>query len=85
MKLVAKKRTADELGKETDVPIADFIDVGVLDDKGEPIALERRKFDAEEATVTLVVASKPAKAGIDPLTKLIDRKPNDNTVTVTGP
>lgn len=84
MKLVAKKRTADELGKETDVPIADFIDVGVLDADNNAIAVERRKFDQEEATVTLVVASKPAKAGIDPLTKLIDRKPNDNTVTVSG-
>lgn len=84
MKLVAKKRTADELGKETDVPIADFIDVGVLDANNEPIGLERRRFDAEEATVTMVVDRKPVKAGIDPLTKLIDRKPNDNTMPVTG-
>ncbi|HKX40807.1 MAG TPA: M1 family aminopeptidase, partial [Burkholderiaceae bacterium] len=84
MKVVAKKRVADELGKESDVPIADFIDVGVLDAQGDPIAIERRKFDREEATVTLVVDRKPAKAGIDPLNKLIDRAPKDNTVTVSG-
>jgi hypothetical protein len=30
------------------------------------------------------VARKPAKAGIDPLNKLIDRTPKDNTVTVSG-
>ena len=84
MKLVAKKRVADELGKESDVPIADLIDVGVLDAKSEAIAVERRRFDAEESTLTLVVDRKPAKAGIDPLNKLIDRKPNDNTVPVSG-
>jgi aminopeptidase N len=84
MKLVAKKRVADELGKETDVPIADLIDVGVLDANNDAIAVERRKFDTEESTVTLVVDRKPAKAGIDPLHKLIDRKPNDNTVPVSG-
>jgi hypothetical protein len=82
MKLIAKKRVADELGKESDVPIADFIDVGALDEKGDPIAIERRKFDQENASVTLVVLRKPAKAGIDPLNKLIDRTPKDNTVTV---
>jgi len=84
MKLVAKKRVADELGKETDVAIADLIDVGVLDAKNEAIAVERRKIDTEESTVTLVVDRKPVKAGIDPLNKLIDRKPNDNTVPVSG-
>ncbi|HEY9065719.1 MAG TPA: M1 family aminopeptidase, partial [Burkholderiaceae bacterium] len=84
MKLVAKKRVADELGKESDAALADFIDVGVLDANGDPIAVERRKFDREETTVTLVVDRKPAKAGIDPLNKLIDRTPKDNTVTVGG-
>ena len=85
MKLVAKKRVADEFGKETDVPVADLIDIGVLDAKNEAIAVERRKIDSEESTVTLVVGRKPAKAGIDPLNKLIDRKPNDNTVPVNVP
>jgi len=84
MKLVAKKRVADELGKETDAPLADYIDVGVLDAKDEPIAIERRRFDAEETTVTMTVDRKPAKAGIDPLNKLIDRRPNDNTIAVGG-
>jgi len=85
MKLVAKKRVADELGKESDAPLADYIDVGVLDAKDEPIAIERRRFDAEETTVTMTVDRKPAKAGIDPLNKLIDRRPGDNTVAVSGP
>lgn len=80
--VVAKKRIADSLGKETDAPLADLIDVGVVDDKGEPIAIERHRIDLEESTFKFTVDRKPAKAGIDPLNKLIDRKPDDNTVAV---
>jgi hypothetical protein len=35
-------------------------------------------------TVTLVTDVVPAKAGIDPLNKLIDRDPDDNVVKVEG-
>jgi hypothetical protein len=80
--VVAKKRVADALGKETDAPLADLIDIGVVDDKGEPIAIERHRIDLEESTFKIIVDRKPVKAGIDPLNKLIDRKPDDNTVAV---
>ena len=82
--MFAKKRIADDQGKEADAPLADLIDVGVLDEDGEPLALERKRITAEETTFSLVVDRKPAKAGIDPLNKLIDRRPNDNTVAVTA-
>lgn len=78
----AKKAVADELGKETDVPLADFIDVGVVDDQGNAIAIERHKIERADNTFTLTVDRKPAKAGIDPLNKLIDRTPDDNTIAV---
>lgn len=84
VKVAAKKRVADDLGKETDVPVADLIDIGVLDANDEPLALERHRIDKPEMTFTMIVKGKPAKAGIDPLNKLIDRKPDDNTVGVTG-
>ena len=82
MKITAKKRKADKLGKEEDVPVADWIDVGVLDEKGVPIFLEKRKFDKEENEITVIVERKPAKAGIDPMNKLIDRRPKDNAIAV---
>lgn len=81
--VVAKKAVADELGKETDVPIADLIDVGVLDAKGNPLALQRKRITQAESTHTFTVDAKPAKAGIDPLNKLIDRRASDNTTLVT--
>ncbi|MEP7157238.1 MAG: M1 family aminopeptidase [Betaproteobacteria bacterium] len=82
MSITAKKRKADKLGKEEDAPLADWIDVGVLDEKGVPIFLEKRKFEKEENEITVVVDKKPVKAGIDPLNKLIDRRPRDNAVKV---
>jgi ABC-2 type transport system permease protein len=83
VKVSAKKAVADELGKETDVPLADFIDIGVVDDHGDAIAIERHKIDHADNTYTLTVDRKPARAGIDPLNKLIDRTPDDNTMAVT--
>ncbi len=42
MKVVAKKRVADELGKESDVALDDLIDIGVIDEKGDAIAVEQQ-------------------------------------------
>lgn len=81
--VVAKKRRADELGRESDAPVDDWIDVGVLDDEGAPLALAKRRIDREASTHAFVVDRRPARAGIDPFNKLIDRKPKDNTVAVT--
>ena len=82
IKVLAKKRKADTLGKEDDVPLADWIDIGVLDAEGLPLYLEKKKIDTEENTFIVIVARKPARAGIDPQNKLIDRRPKDNTVAV---
>ncbi len=82
MKVVAKKRKADELGKESDAPLADWIDIGVLDDDNKPLYLEKKKIDHEETEFKVIVTGKPARAGIDPYNKLIDRRPKDNTIAV---
>ena len=83
MKVVAKKRVADELGKESDVALDDLIDIGVIDDKGDAIAVEKKRIQGEESTFTMTVDKRPVKAGIDPLNKLIDRRPEDNAIVVT--
>ena len=57
--------------------------------KGESVekALRRlkKKIDREEMEFTVVVDKKPARAGIDPYNKLIDRRPKDNTIVVDIP
>ena len=78
----ARKLTADSGGTETDAPLHDWIDIGVLDADNQPLSLEKRKIEAEENVFTIVVDKRPARAGIDPYNKLIDRRPKDNTVAV---
>jgi ABC-2 type transport system permease protein len=82
MKVFAKKRKADPLGKEDDAPLHDWIDIGVLDADNQPLFLEKRKIENEETSFTVTVDKKPARAGIDPYNKLIDRRPKDNTIAV---
>jgi aminopeptidase N len=78
----AKKFRAAELGAETEIPIDDFIDVGVLGKDGKLLASERKKFTTPDATFTLTVDEEPVKAGIDPMNMLIDRLPDDNVMKV---
>jgi hypothetical protein len=80
--VAAKKLQADGQGREHEVPLDDWIDVGVLDAKGTPIALERRHVTEPQMELSFLVDQQPARAGIDPLVKLIDRKWEDNTIKV---
>src|SRR6266851_436355 len=79
----SRKLRADPLGKEQEVPLNDFIDIGVLDAKGNAIYLQKERIDRSEMEFSIVVDQLPAKAGIDPLNKLIDRKPDDNSIKVS--
>ena len=83
LELETRKVQADALGAEHEVPVHDWIPVGVLDGKGEPLALEPRELDGPRTTVTLVTDGLPVRAGIDPLDELIDRLPEDNLMPVT--
>lgn len=83
LKVGAKKLRADEAGKQAEVPMDDLVDIGVLGPDDQPLYLRKHRIKSGETTLTLEVASKPAKAGIDPVVKLIDRRPDDNTVPVT--
>ncbi|GGB91042.1 ABC transporter permease/M1 family aminopeptidase [Pseudoduganella buxea] len=81
----AAKLRADGLGAEKDVPLADLIDIGVDDKDGNSLARERKLVDRREMTYKITVAGRPARAGIDPDNKLIDRKPHDNMIAVDMP
>ncbi|MGA2903790.1 MAG: M1 family aminopeptidase [Candidatus Korobacteraceae bacterium] len=78
----AKKFRADGRGQEHAAPVNDMIDIGVLDAGGKYLYLARRKIDQEKTDITVTVDKVPAKAGIDPLDKLIDRNPDDNVIAV---
>ena len=83
LEVSAKKYRADGLGAETEVPLSDWIDIGVLDAKGNPLYLAKQKIEKATSRFTLTVDGVPDKAGIDPWNKLVDRTPGDNTIKVS--
>jgi ABC-2 type transport system permease protein len=88
--LNAKKLKGDSVGNTRDVPIADYVDVGVFGDRvpgqklGEPLLVKKVKFTQPVMVLDFVVPKEPKKAGIDPYNKLIDRTPEDNVIAVVN-
>ena len=82
LKVAARKLYADENGAQKEAPMDELVDIGVYDAKGEALYLRKQRVRTGEETFTLDVEGKPAKAGIDPVVKLVDRRPEDNTVPV---
>jgi hypothetical protein len=79
-----KVRTGEQ-GEEKAQPLHDYIEFGVDDQDGNPLVRERRLVTQADQRVVLVVDGRPARAGIDPDNKLIDRKPTDNMQSVDMP
>lgn len=82
--VASNKLRSDDKGEEKPVPIDDWIDIGVFaqgknDALGKPLFVEKRRITKAVETFEIVVNEKPARAGIDPFNKLIDRDPKDNT------
>lgn len=79
----AEKLRADSTGLETPLAINDWIDIGVYGKnkagKDSLLYLKKHKISKKENEFKILVKSKPRKAGIDPLHKLIDRHSNDNS------
>lgn len=85
MDIATVKREADGAGRETDLPVDDWMDVGVFarkkGDKEEDervLFLEKRHITADTKQIKVVVEEEPYEVGIDPYNKLIDRIPDDN-------
>jgi hypothetical protein len=84
LKLECRKLKADELGKETEVPVNDYIEIGAFAKPekgkkfGKTLYRQRVKIDRKENSFTFTVDSKPHKAGVDPFSLLVDRNPEDN-------
>ncbi len=83
-----RKLRADEIGNEDPVALDDWIDVGVFaaaegeTELGAALYLEKHHFRAENSSLEIVVDALPAKVGVDPYHKLIDRRIKDNVKAV---
>jgi hypothetical protein len=83
----AKKVRADAVGKETEVPMDEFVEIGVFapgegDSLGTPLHLQRHRIRSGQQTIRITVPREPGRAGIDPYRKLIDRDGQDNVFEV---
>jgi ABC-2 type transport system permease protein len=80
----SEKFRADSLGKETAIPISDYIDIGIFAEPekkkttGEPLLMRRVKITDKTNTFVFRVKEQPYQAGIDPYNYLVDRIPDDN-------
>ncbi len=86
LEVQARKSQVDAEGKETPMPLADYIEIGVFSgkkDEEKPLYLEKKKMTQERQTYTILVDEKPSFAGIDPYNKLIDRIADDNMIEVS--
>jgi aminopeptidase N len=90
LEVSARKARADSIGNETDVPLRDYIDIGVFGARepgnalGRPLYLQKHLITEPRTTIEVIVDEQPRKAGIDPYNKLIDRAPTDNVRDLGG-
>ncbi len=77
-----RKFRADSIGNQTEIPIDDYIDVGVLGEDDEELYLRKHRVTQNESEIEITVDKKPVQAGIDPYVILIDRERDDNLTEV---
>lgn len=92
-KITLKCNTAkvyqDEKGEDRPAStMNDYIDIGIFGEdiknkegrnEVHPLYIQKHRLTSGEHTIEIMVTGKPAKVGIDPYLKLIDRAPGDNT------
>jgi hypothetical protein len=83
----AKKVRADSVGNEKEMAMDEWVEIGVFaagegNELGEPLHLERHRIRRGEQTIRITVPREPARAGIDPYRKLIDRQRDNNVIGV---
>lgn len=79
VKVKAVKYRSDDKGNQTELEFNDWMELGAIDDDGNALFLEKKRVSRGESEFTFTVPTKPARVGIDPLNKLIDRTSDDNT------
>lgn len=91
LQVAAKKLRADSAGAEREIPVADWVSIGVFggevtagDRLGTPLYLERHRLTSAAQTIEVVVDKPPRRAAVDPYHLLVDRAPKDNVQEMGG-
>jgi|APLak6261679142_1056127.scaffolds.fasta_scaffold00004_69 ABC-type transport system involved in multi-copper enzyme maturation permease subunit len=83
VKVKTVKYRSDAQGEQTEVTFDDVMEIGALDDDGNALFTEKRRLKQGETELTFTVPTRPARVGVDPLNKLVDRTSDDNTIAPT--
>jgi aminopeptidase N len=86
LEVMARKVVLDSAGVETQVPVNDWIEVGVFaegDRLDKPLYLQKHHIRSGKQTITLHVSKQPVRSGIDPRHLLIDLDMSDNSKEIT--
>lgn len=73
-----RKLRADGLGKETEIPMNDLVDIGLWDKSGKILHLQKHSLKNGNVDIHIVLKSPPFWGGIDPMNKLPDKGSGDN-------
>jgi ABC-2 type transport system permease protein len=95
--VTARKVVVDTAGVVTEMPMGDPIEIGLfaaaeesaegegVEVLGRPLYLAMHRIRTGPQTITITVAERPARVGIDPRHLLIDDYPGDNVLDVPDP
>jgi ABC-type transport system involved in multi-copper enzyme maturation permease subunit len=81
LKVKAQKVVVDSTGYENDVPMNDWLQVGIYEEgKGldKPLHLKMHRIRSGEQTIKVTVPRRPERGGIDPNSLMIDLRLDDN-------
>ena len=79
----ARKVQADTAGVVTDMPMDDMLEIGAFaagtdEQAGKQLYLQKHRIRSGSQKISIIVPDKPAEAGIDPNSLLLDTNPYDN-------
>lgn len=87
LKVRTYKQAVDKIGVVTELPINDWIEIGVFgiavkNKLAKPLYLQKHHITSTEQIITVTVSEQPTQAGIDPYYLLVDWEMNDNVKDV---
>lgn len=87
----ASKARADSIGNKTPVEMDDLVEIGVFagnassKSPGDPLYVKQHRIRSGKQAIVITVPRQPARAGIDPYRKLIERERDDNVGEIGPP
>ncbi|GAB3163360.1 ABC transporter permease/M1 family aminopeptidase [Telluribacter humicola] len=81
MQVQAQKVIVDSTGQEKEVPMNDWLEVGIYEEGKElnkPLYLKMHRIHSGKQTITVRVPRKPDRGGVDPNHLMIDLRRDDN-------